>query len=132
MVERLRYLSVEITCFVKQLSKPIGQTHRFRLSVSIYYCRNSTVLEMSIDTYLFDQCVQVNRYNRLLAEQYIREDTNRYLLSTANGLRKVPIPIAGNIRPPTGIGSYRLSTDLEPIVQGVLLRIRTTYLFNFR
>ena len=70
-VERLsiptRYLQKQ--CFVKQLSIPIGQTHRFRLSVSIFYCPNTTALEMPVDTYLFGQYVQVTRYNRLLAKE---------------------------------------------------------------
>ena len=75
---------------------------------------------MSIDTYFFDQYVQVNRYNRVLAKQWINEDANRYpFIVDRNRLRKAPIdifiPIAGNNRPAIGIGSYRLPIDLEPI-----------------
>ena len=113
---------------MKQLSIPIGQTHRFRLSVSIPYCSNSTVLDMSIDTYLIDQYVQVNSYNRLLAEQWIIGDSNRYPLSTAICYEKyLSIPIAGNNRPPIGIGSYPLPIDLEPSVQGVVNIQSTVY-----
>ena len=33
--------------------------------------------------------------------------------------------IASNNSPPTGTGTYRLPTDLEPIVQGVLEELNT-------
>ena len=44
-------------------------------------------------------------------------------------LRKVPIDIyiAGNNRPPIGIGSYRLPIDLEPVVQGRYTSLQAAY-----
>ena len=41
---------------------------------------------MPIDTYLFEQYVEANRYNRLLAEQEIIKDANRYLSRATIGL----------------------------------------------
>lgn len=44
-----------------------------------------------------------------------------------NKLLKVPIDTyRSNNRPPIGVGSYRLSIDLEPIVQGCVLRTTAT------
>ena len=115
-----RYLFSESIGWVKSISIPIRQTRGFRLSAPISYGPNNTVLKMSIDTYLLYQYVQINRYNGLLATQLIIEDANRYPLLAPIGYEKYPsIPIAGNNRSPIGIGSCRLSINLEPIVQGV-------------
>ena len=83
---------------------------------------------MSIDTYLFDQYVEVIRYNRLLAEQYkIIEDANRYPLSTALCYEKyLSIPIAGNNRRPIGIGSCRLPIELAVVVVVVVVVLTLT------
>ena len=57
----------------------------------------------------------------ILAEQQINEGVNRYLLPATISFKKcLSIPITSNNRSPIGIGSYRLSIDLEPIVQGVV------------
>ena len=45
-------------------------------------------MRLSIDTYFFHQYVQMNGYNRPLAEQQIIEDANRYPLSAAIGYQK--------------------------------------------
>ena len=59
-----------------------------------------------------------------LAEQRINEGVNRCLLPATICFKKyLSIPITSNTscsRPPVGIGSYRLSVDLEPIVQDVV------------
>ena len=56
-----------------------------------------------------------------LAEQKINERVHRYLLPATISFKNCQsIPITSNIRPPIGIGYYRLSIDLDLIVQGVV------------
>ena len=82
----------------KFLSIAICFNDRFCYYLSIQYWPNNISMKVSIDTYCRPQPASKS------ANRYLSQATIRLLL-------------------PIGIGAYRLSIDLAPIVQGV---IRTT------
>ena len=106
---------------MKGVSIPIAKNNRFRLAAPTVFRPNRHALEIPIDSYLFQRQVLILHVNTILAKQLVNEGVNRYLLPVTIRFKKcLPIPITSNNGPPTGIGFYRLSIDLEPIVQGVL------------
>ena len=75
----------------------------------------------------------MDRYDSLLAEQWISEDANLYTWSAKLGFKRChSIPIASINSPPTGIGTYRSPIDLKPIVQGVFRVAPWHYTANLR
>ena len=78
---------------------------------------------LSIDTYLFDQCVEMDRYNRLLlAEQCVSDYANRCPLPPTHGGQNVPIDVYRKQQYPSywNRNLSRLPVDLKKIiVEGV-------------